>query len=79
MATIIQLSEATYLNIDAVLLIRVTGEEVRVYGHAQAPPLLLTPDESTVLAHYLRKHTSRLSYTAVRREQSRVRYEEPEP
>ena len=69
MATILQLSERTYLNLDAVTVLRYEDSEWLVFFHDHAHAYRLSVEETTVLAHYLHNHTNCVSYQAVRRQQ----------
>ena len=64
MATIIQLSETTYLNLDTVTVLRCEESEWRVYFNDHAHAATLTADEMAVLALYLRNHIERATYHA---------------
>lgn len=64
MATIIQLSDATYLNFDTVTVLRCEDGQWRVFCNDHAHALSLTDEETAVLALYLRNHTERSTYYA---------------
>ena len=72
MATIIQLSDTTYLNLDTVTVLRCEEGEWRVYFHDHAHSLALTAEETAVLALYLRNHTNRIAYFDRRRQTQRA-------
>lgn len=61
MATILQLSEETYLNLDIVTVLRHKDGQWQVW-HGTAGPLFLTNAEIAVLGVYLRNHTERRAY-----------------
>ena len=64
MATIIQLSETTYLNLDTVTILRCEDGQWRVWFSDPAHVATLTADETAVLALYLRNHIERATYHA---------------
>ena len=72
MATIVQLSETTYLNLDTVTVLRREEGEWRVYFNDHAHSLALTAEETAVLALYLRNHTERIAYDDVWRKRQSV-------
>ena len=67
MATIIQLSETTYLNLDTVTILRHEDGQWRVWFNDPAHAATLTADETAVLLKYLHNHTNRITYQTVRR------------
>ena len=67
MATIIQLSETTYLNLDTVTILRCEDGQWRVWFNYPAHAATLTADETAVLIKYLDNHTNRVTYHTVRR------------
>jgi len=67
MATIVQLSDVTSLNLDAVTVLRCEEGQWRVWLQDHAQALALTPEETAVLALYLRNHTERATYGAWKR------------
>ena len=58
-------SEAIYLNLDTVTVLRCEAYGWRVYFQDQAQSLALTSEEAAVLAHYLQEHAYCMSYIAV--------------
>ena len=72
MATIVQLSDTTYLNLDTVTVLRCEEGEWRVYFNDHAHFLALTAEETAVLALYLRNHTNRIAYYDVWRQRQSV-------
>ena len=72
MATIIQLSDTTYLNLDTVTILRCEGGQWRVWFSDPAHAATLTADETAVLLKYLHNHTNRVTYQAVRRQRQAV-------
>jgi len=75
MATIVQLSDVTYLNLDAVTVLRCEEGQWRVWFQDHAHALVLTPEETAVLALYLRNHTERATFHAWSRGRPEVSYE----
>jgi len=73
MATLVQLSDTLYLNLDAVTVLRCEDGHWRVWFQDHA--LALTPEETTVLALYLCNHAERATYNTWRR----LREEPPAP
>ena len=57
MATILQLSETTYVNLDTVTVIRYEGNLLTVFFSDHAHALTLSAEETTALEHYLGHHT----------------------
>ena len=67
MATLIQLSETCWLNMDNVTLIRQSEQGWSVYTGAQDGPLIrLTPEEGEALAYYLRHAANPAPYNQTR-------------
>ena len=60
MATIIQLSDTTYLNLDTVTIMRCEDSQWRVWFSDPAHAATLTVDETAVLFTYLHNHLDRL-------------------
>jgi hypothetical protein len=77
--TLVQLSEHCIVNMDQITVLRCDAGQWLVFFQDQAHACQLSEAEAEVLRHYLQKHTSRLSYTAVRREQNRRPWQEPVP
>ena len=67
MATLIQLSDVTIINLDTSTVLRYEDDLWHVYFNDAAHALTLTADETAVLAHYLRNHTNRVAYQAAHR------------
>ena len=72
MATIIQLSKTTYLNLDTVTVLRCEEGEWRVCFNDPCPRPTLTAEETAVLALYLHNHTNRIAYYDVWRQRQSV-------
>jgi hypothetical protein len=75
MATILQLSETTYLNLDTVTVLRCEDGQWRVFFNDHAHALTLTDEETAVLALYLRNHTERATYHAYTRRAQEVTHD----
>ena len=64
LATIVQHSKLTYVNLDMATVLRYQDNEWHLYFTDHAHSLALTPEETVVLALYLRNHTERATYHA---------------
>ena len=72
MATLVQLSEQLTLNVDQISVLRYEDGHWLVFFHDHAHALTLTDDESAVLAHYAKKHVSKLSWQVIRHQRGRM-------
>jgi len=64
MATLIQLSATSWLNIDSVTVISREGEQWSVWVGGQEAPLSLTPEEARAIAYYVQRHAEGTAYGA---------------
>jgi hypothetical protein len=65
MPTLVQLSDATILNLDTVHLLRRVNGTWRVWLSEASEPLALTEAETAVLTRYLHNHTTRRAFYEV--------------
>jgi hypothetical protein len=66
MATLIQLSATSWLNMDTVTLIRQEGEQWRVWLSGHERSLTLTPEEVNALEYHVTRHSDKTAYNQTR-------------